>query len=179
MGRDSEATLVDTWGPLAAGDDPHQDAWPHESSRETQGAGDRFELYTQPAKRRRIPLTSRPSQVVTLEADAPPAPRVAEGSSPDVFRASGAMAIPVEVRLRRSVAPTSAQVDDVMSWLRSHRPRAAGTPRPEPAPPPAPALVVAPLLPVVGVEPPRRGAIWPLVALMIGLAAAVLAAMAL
>ncbi len=175
MGRDSEATLVDKWGVRPASDVPHQDDRPHESSRETPGAHDRFEFATPTSKvRRRIPLSSVP--VVRLEADLPPpASRVAEGSSADLFRAFAGTAIPVEVRLRRDPAPSADQVSDVVAWLRSRRVQAAGTPRPLPAPPPIPAPPVA-LAPLHTAEPARRGAVWPLFAVSVGLAAAMFAA---
>lgn len=169
---------MDKWGVQPASDDPHPDDRPQESSRETPGAHDRFQFATATATvRRRIPLSSAP--VVRMEADLPPpARRVAEGSSADLFGAFAGTAIPVEVRLRRDPAPSPDQVSDVVSWLRTHRVRASGTPRPMPAPPPVPAPPVA-LAPLLATEPPRRGAVWPLFAVSVGLAAAMIAAFVL
>jgi hypothetical protein len=185
VGRDSEATLVDKWGVRPSSDEPHRDDRPQESSRETPGAGDRFQFATATATvRRRIPLSSVP--VVRLEADLPPpARRVAEGSSADLFhfQAFAGTAIPVEVRLRRDPAPSADQVNDLVAWLRAHRVHPSGTPRPLPAPPPIPAppaaLAPAALAPFVHAEPARRGAIWPLFAVSVGLAAAMIAAFVL
>ena len=166
---------MDKWGARPARDVPHQDDRPHESSRETPDAHDRFEFATATATvRRRIPLSSVP--VIRLEAGLPPpASRVAEGSSVDLFRAFAGTAIPVEVRLRRDPAPSADQVSDVVAWLRSHRVRETGTPLPLPAPPPIPPPPVA-LAPLHTAELPRRGAVWPLFAVSVGLAAAMLAA---
>jgi hypothetical protein len=172
-----------------AGDEQHQDSWPQDSFRETVGAAKRFDLSTQPGivrVRRRIPLTSDPARVVTMDAEAPPPPvTVAEGSSADLFRLrSGGFGIPVEVHLRRDLAPSAAQVDDVLAWLGKRR--LGGTPRPEPAPVPlAPApLVPAPppplppipfvLHPMFPAEAPKSS-FWPLLALSLGLAAAMIA----
>ena len=176
---------MDTWGLRHAGDEQHQDTWPQESSRETAGTARRFDLSTQPGLvrvRRRIPLTSDPARVVTMDAEAPPLPvTVAEGSSADLLRLrSGGFGIPVEVRLRRDLAPSAAQVDDVVAWLRKHR--VGGTPRPEPAPVPAPPPPLPPvpfvLLPMFPAEAPKSS-FWPLLALALGLAAALIAAVML
>ncbi|HEU5055061.1 MAG TPA: hypothetical protein VFU21_00990, partial [Kofleriaceae bacterium] len=81
-----------------------------------------------------------------------------------------------EVRLRRDVAPSRQQIDDVLAWLRDRQVPVQATPRPLPPPPPPPVAVLQPL---VGVEPPRRGTVWPLCAVSLGLAAAVIAAIIL
>ena len=137
--------------------------------------------------RRRIPLTSDPARVVTMDAEAPPLPvTVAEGSSADLLLRlrSGGFGIPVEVRLRRDLAPSAAQVDDVVAWLRKHR--VGGTPRPETAPAPLPVPAPPPplppvpfvLLPMFPAEAPKSS-FWPLLALALGLAAALIAAVML
>lgn len=176
---------MDRWGSLGAGDGAHPDERPRRSSRETVGTSGRFDLSTPRSRvRRRIPLTSDSGRdVVSIEAEPPP--RTAEGSSPDVFRTAG-ITIPVEVRLRRDHAPSPAQVDDVLAWLRKHRVGtfgSAGTPGPAPAPaaPSEPAPIPLPpahLQPVHPAEAPR-GALWPIVALSFGLAVALLAALVL
>ena len=179
MGRNSEATLVDTWAAGAAGDDSHLDDRSLESSRETGGTHDRFQFATAtPRVRRRIPLSAVPT--VQLEADLPPpARRVAEGSSADLFGTFAGTALPVEVRLRRDAAPSSDQIDEVVAWLRTRRVRLSATPRPLPAPLPIPALEALALEPLVHTEPSRRGAVWPLFAVAVGLAAAMMAAIIL
>lgn len=173
---------MDTWGLSSLGDGSHQDDRPQESSRETAGAAHRFQFATAPARvRRRIPLSSvRSDPVVQLEADLPPPapPQVADGSSPDLFGTGhDGLAIPVEVRLRRDLAPTADQVDDVVAWLRTRRVRTEGTPPPMPALSPMAAPAV--LQPLLQVEPARRAAVWPLVALSLGLAVAAVAAIVL
>ena len=186
MGWDSKPTLVDAWCDNGAGDDEHQDGWPHEVSGETAGNGDRFDLSTRRATvRRRIPLPSRDAaRVVSIDAEPPPRPlQVADGSSPDVFGVGASGGITVEVRLRRDVAPSSAQIDDVVAWLRKRRiPRqvdARGTPPPMPALRPVPPAPPPPLLqPLIRVEP-TRGPLWPLLALSVGLAIALMAAIIL
>ena len=148
------------------------------------GAAKRFDLSTQPGivrVRRRIPLTSDPARVVTMDAEAPPPPvTVAEGSSADLFRLrSGGFGIPVEVRLRRDLAPSAAQVDDVLAWLRKRR--LGGTPRPAPAPAPLVPAPPPPLPPIPFVLHPMfpaeapKSSFWPLLALSLGLAAAAIA----
>ena len=171
---------MDAWCPVDLGDLEHEVGCSRQVSRETAGNSDRFHLSTQRATlRRRIPLSSR-GAAGALSIDADPPARAAEGSSPDLF---GGASIPIEVRLRRrDLAPSPAQMDDVVAWLRTHRvPRAAaGGTRP-----PSPALVPVPeppprqvLQPLVQVEP-ARGPLWPLMAVSLGLATALLAAIIL
>ena len=175
MARDSEATVVDAWWPVDLGDLEHERECSHQVPEETAGSSARFDLSTQRATvRRRIPLSSdRPAGAPDGDGE------LAEGSSPDLF---GGTAIPVEVRLRRRLAPSPAQVDDVVAWLRTHRiPRAvaAGTPPPALVPVPEPLAESPELLqPLVEVEA-ARGPLWPLMAVSLGLATALLAAIIL
>ena len=175
---------MDTWAVGSAGDESHPDDRSRESSRETSGTHDRFQFATATTRvRRRIPLSAVPA--VQLEADLPPAARrVAEGSSADLFRTFAGTTIPAEVRLRRDPAPSPDQIDDVVAWLRARQDRSSATPRPLPAPPPIPAPLPAvptppALEPLVHAEPLRRGAVWPLFAVAVGLAAAMMAAIIL
>lgn len=175
--------MVDAWWPVDLGDLEHERECSHQVPEETAGSSTRFDLSTQRATvRRRIPLSSdRPAGALSSDADPPDGDgELAEGSSPDLF---GGTAIPVEVRLRRrNLAPSPAQVDDVVAWLRTHRiPRAvaSGTPPPALAPvPEAPAEPPQLLQPLVEVEA-ARGPLWPLMAVSLGLATALLAAIIL
>ena len=175
---------MDAWWPVDLGDLEHQAGCSHQVPEETAGSSQRFDLATQPAiVRRRIPLSSaRPAGALSSHSDPDGAGELAERSSPDLF---GGAAIPVEVRLRRrDLAPSPAQVDAVVAWLRTHRiPRSVA----DGAPPPSPAIVPVPeppaqpqqlLQPCVQAEP-ARGPLWPLMAVSLGLATALLAAIIL
>lgn len=176
MGRDSQPTVVDAWGAQAAGDDQHQADRPQRPFEETEDTLLRFRFATERRnQRRRIPLSSnRALRILTVHAEPPPA-RMPDGSSTAVRRVRELPPIAVEVRLRRNHPPTTDQVEDVLAWLRTHR-IPSGTPRPEPVAPPPPA---PPLQPVIALEPPRRGSLWPLLAVSAGLATALLAAILL
>jgi len=182
---------VDAWGTVDAGDEQHQDDRPQRSRRETDDSLIRFQFATHRRNaRRRIPLSADPAvRVLTLDADPPPPaaePR-AEGSSPGLRRVRDVVPIAVEVRLRRNAPPSADQVDDMLSWLRTHRVAAQATPRPLPVPPPLPTLEPpppepAPPAPAPGpalVAPPASGALWPVVAVVLGLGAALAAAIVL
>ncbi len=166
--------MVDAWGALDPGDEQHQDGRPQQAREETEAAVSRFRFAT---PRRRIPLSSDPSPARTLTIDAEPPPaRLPDGSSPGIRADREIAPIAVEVRLRRNLPPSAAQVDDVLAWLTRHR-VASGTPRPQPVRPPEPPPPA--LQPVIRVEPARRGSRWPLVAVTVGLAAALVAAILL
>ncbi len=182
---------MDAWGTVDAGDDQHQDDRPQRSRRETNDSLIRFQFATHRRNaRRRIPLSADPAvRVLTLDADPPPPaaePR-AEGSSPGMRRVRDVVPIAVEVRLRRDVPPSADQVDDMLSWLRTHRVAGQGTPRPMPAPPPLPAAVeppppepLPPPAPALAIRAlPASGALWPVVAVVLGLGAALAAAIVL
>lgn len=121
---------------------------------------------------------------------------MADRSSIGVLRVRELPPIAVEVRLRRHRdRPSTDEVDELRCWLRAHRiARSEPSPRasdarsnrmPPGTPGPLPALrreTLAPpavLQPVIRVEAPRRGALWPLLALSLGLAAALVAVMVL
>jgi hypothetical protein len=160
---------VDTWVDLDARDGGHRDSGHHRSCSETPGTPSRFRFATEPG-------------VVDVDVELPrPPAAMADGSSIGVPRVRELPPIAVEVRLRRhGDRPSTDQVDELRRWLRAHRIAAHGTPEPFPALrretlPPPPVV----LQPVIRVEAPRRGALWPLLALSLGLAAALVAVMVL
>lgn len=126
-------------------------------------------LFATQEQRQRLRIPLSPSPVLTIDAELPA--HMADGSA--VLPAFPLAPVAVEVRLRPPPPPGADQVDAVRTWLRAHRP-ARIAPPPPPAPPP-----VEPLQPLIALEPARRGSLWPLLALSIGLAASVVATMLL
>lgn len=176
---------MDAWGRRPRGDRAHEAGAAARSAGETGDTLARFQFATQGPDVRRIPLAAENAlRVLSVGGEPPPAARVADGSSTSVRRVAAQVApVAVQVRLRRELAPTAEQVHELRDWLRRHRP-AAGTPRPErvaaPPPPPAPspAPAVPPLEPALAAEQ-ARGPLWPLLAVSLGLAAALVAAVIL
>jgi hypothetical protein len=163
---------VDAWGLRQRRDDEHQDDWPCWHHEETEDTDARFLFATETVRQRlRIPLSpARAMPLLTIDAEPP---QMADGSA--ILPAFPLAPVSVEVRLRPQPPPSADQADSVRDWLRAHRPglrvTPRVTPRPEPAPPP-----VEPLQPLIALEPSRRGSLWPLLALSIGLSAALVAA---
>jgi hypothetical protein len=179
---------VDAWRIERRRDDDHREGWSLWHPEETEGSAVRS-LFATPEERRRLRIPLSPSPVLTIDAE-PPA-HMAEGSA--VMPAFPIAPVAVEVRLRPPPPPGADQVDAVRTWLRAHRPaRSERSPRePDtgssrmtpsasrvPPPPPAPPSV-EPLRPLIALEPARRGSLWPLLALSIGLVASAVATMLL
>jgi hypothetical protein len=176
---------VDAWRRGARGDRAHEPDSGRRSAGETDDSRARFEFATRGRNLRgRIPLGSDNAlHILSVDADPPPPARTAEGSSTSVRPVCSVAPVTVQVRLRQrgDQPPTAEQVDELVEWLRRHRPAGRGTPRPEPVtPPPADAVEppVPPLSPVLAVERPR-GPLWALLAVSLGLAAALAAAVIL